>query len=207
MARRYQGRLVEWHDEQGYGFIQGISDPRHDRVFIHIRSFERSGPRPIQGCVLEYQLALDDRARPQAHHVRYVKAQDVQSAPAKPAVKQVHGFHLIYVLMSIYWVSLLVLSYAHLLPNFSLLIILFINSYCYWLFYRDKQAAIDGAARIPEQQLLLLCALGGWTAAWFAAQHFRHKTQKQPFRTYFALSIVLNIVLIAFSVWIIRLYH
>ena len=202
---RYQGRLIEWHDEQGYGFIQGISDPRHTRVFLHISHFERSGPRPIVGCVLDYQLGLDPQARPQALKVRYVKAQQVQKPAQSPAPQKL-AFHPIYMLMTLYWVGLLVLSHFQQLPNFSLLVILLINAYCYWLFYQDKQAAIAGKARVSEQQLLMLCALGGWTAAWFAAQHFRHKTQKQPFKTHFALSIVMHFALIAFSVWIIRLF-
>ena len=50
---RDQGRLVEWFDDKGYGFIQP-NDAHKDRVFIHIKDFARTGPRPIVGCALEY---------------------------------------------------------------------------------------------------------------------------------------------------------
>jgi len=42
---RDQGRLVEWFDEKGYGFIQPNDDSK-DRVFLHIKDFARQGPRP-----------------------------------------------------------------------------------------------------------------------------------------------------------------
>ncbi|GAA5001534.1 DUF1294 domain-containing protein [Acinetobacter puyangensis] len=201
---RYQGRLVEWHDEQGYGFIQGISDPKHQRVFLHIKSFQRSGPRPIQGCVVEYDLGLDNQSRPQAINVSYVKAGQVkgkQSAASASKQSKKNAWHPMYILMLIYWVALFVLSSFGKLPMLSIMIIMLINAYTYWLYQKDKQAALNGDFRISEQHLLLMNVLGGWTAAWFARQHFRHKTQKQPFKTYFALSIVLNLVLIAFAVF------
>ncbi|MFU8927316.1 DUF1294 domain-containing protein [Acinetobacter puyangensis] len=201
---RYQGRLVEWHDEQGYGFIQGISDPKHQRVFLHIKSFQRSGPRPIQGCVVEYDLGLDNQSRPQAINVSYVKAGQVkgkQSAASASNQSKKNAWHPMYILMLIYWVALFVLSSFGKLPMLSLMIIMLINAYTYWLYQKDKQAALNGDFRISEQHLLLMNVLGGWTAACFARQHFRHKTQKQPFKTYFALSIVLNLVLIAFAVF------
>ncbi|WP_394803140.1 cold-shock protein [Acinetobacter radioresistens] len=43
---RDQGRLVEWFDEKGYGFIQP-NEPDKGRVFLHIKDFARPGPRPI----------------------------------------------------------------------------------------------------------------------------------------------------------------
>lgn len=59
---RDQGRLVEWFDEQGYGFIQP-NDRQKDRVFLHIKDFARQGPRPIVGCALEYTVTVDERGR------------------------------------------------------------------------------------------------------------------------------------------------
>lgn len=47
---------------------------------------------------------------------------------------------------------------------------------------------------MPEATLLLFGALGGWLGALAAQQLFRHKTQKQPFKTWFILSVALNLV-------------
>lgn len=50
---RDQGRLVEWFDDKGFGFIQP-NDASKGRVFLHIKDFAQRGPRPIEGCALEY---------------------------------------------------------------------------------------------------------------------------------------------------------
>lgn len=195
---RFQGRLVEWHDEKGYGFIQGITDERHTRVFLHIKSFKRSGPRPIEGCVLEYELGLDDQSRPKAFNVSYVKANQVnkqRNTTTQPNTAKL-PFHPIYILMAIYWVTLLVASAFAAVPSFFLLMLSLINAYTYWIYAKDKKAAQHNEQRIPEQHLLMMSLFGGWTAAWFAQQNLRHKTQKQPFKKYYHLMIVLNILIL-----------
>ena len=82
---RDQGRLVEWFDDKGYGFIQP-NDAHKDRVFIHIKDFARTGPRPIVGCALEYTVILDERGRYRAQQVTYLKASQVIEHRAEPLV-------------------------------------------------------------------------------------------------------------------------
>ena len=194
---RFQGRLIEWHDEKGYGFIQGITDERHTKVFLHIKSFKRSGPRPIEGCVLEYELGLDEKSRPQALQVTYVKANQVNKKSGKPTstTSTKIPFHPIYILMVIYWVTILVASAFSAVPSFFILILSIVNAYTYWIYGKDKKAAQSNEQRVPEQHLLMMSLMGGWTAAWFAQQNLRHKTQKQPFKKYYHMMIGLNILL------------
>jgi uncharacterized membrane protein YsdA (DUF1294 family) len=59
-----------------------------------------------------------------------------------------------------------------------------INLIAYGLFGFDKQAAEQGRSRVPEKTLLLISAIGGSCGAVFAQKKFRHKTKKQPFKTY-----------------------
>lgn len=86
---RDQGRLVEWFDEKGYGFIQP-DDAEKERVFLHIKDFARPGPRPIIGCALEYLVILDERGRFRAQQVTYLKASQTRKAlkPTKTQKKQ-----------------------------------------------------------------------------------------------------------------------
>lgn len=66
-----------------------------------------------------------------------------------------------------------------------------------WLqFGADKRLAQSVSfrvRRVPEATLLTLAALGGTPAAWAAIRHFRHKTRKQPFRSYLLLITALQI--------------
>ncbi|MEX3018868.1 DUF1294 domain-containing protein [Kluyvera sp. STS39-E] len=61
----------------------------------------------------------------------------------------------------------------------------------------DKFAARKSWQRVPEMTLLAFGLVGGWLGAIAAQQLFRHKTQKQPFRTWFMLSVVLNVAALA----------
>lgn len=58
----------------------------------------------------------------------------------------------------------------------------------------DKLAARKAWRRVPESTLLMFGLLGGWPGAIVGQQLFRHKTQKQPFKTWFIISVILNIV-------------
>ncbi|RYZ92952.1 MAG: cold shock domain-containing protein, partial [Moraxellaceae bacterium] len=75
---RYQGQLVEWNDEQGYGFIQPLDRRQSQKIFMHIKSFAQRGPRPIIGAMLEYNVALDSQGRHNAQQVSYVLRKQTQ---------------------------------------------------------------------------------------------------------------------------------
>lgn len=60
----------------------------------------------------------------------------------------------------------------------------------------DKLAARKGWQRVPEITLLVFGFVGGWVGGLIGQQLFRHKTQKQPFRSWFMLSAIMNIVVV-----------
>ncbi|MCQ2004516.1 DUF1294 domain-containing protein [Rhizobium sp. NRK18] len=71
------------------------------------------------------------------------------------------------------------------------------NAAVYLTFLWDKLAAIHGHLRIRESTLLWLAFLGGSPGALIAQQRLRHKTRKEPFRSYLAAIAYLHIVLAA----------
>ena len=179
---RDQGRLVEWFDDRGYGFIQP-NDAHKQRVFLHIKDFARTGPRPIVGCALEYTVILDERGRYRAQQATYLKASQViehRSKPAQPTSAK--RWSAMQVGIVIYIVFMLIASFSKLLPPYTLLFVSLMNVLSYWLYAQDKEAAQLGNRRIPEQTLHIVDSLGGWCGGWLAQQKLRHKTQKQPFR-------------------------
>jgi uncharacterized membrane protein YsdA (DUF1294 family) len=60
------------------------------------------------------------------------------------------------------------------------------------LYGGDKAAARRGARRTPELVLHLASVAGGWPGALLGQRVFRHKTRKQPFRTIFWCTVVIN---------------
>ncbi|MGL4427460.1 MAG: DUF1294 domain-containing protein [Silvania sp.] len=64
------------------------------------------------------------------------------------------------------------------------------------IYGADKMAARKAWRRVPESTLLVFGLLGGWPGAIIGQQLFRHKTQKQPFKTRFMLSVILNVVIL-----------
>ena len=194
---RDQGRLVEWFDDKGYGFIQP-NDRSKDRVFLHIKDFAHQGPRPIVGCALEYTVLFDGDGRFRAQQVTYLKASQTQkivkkSEQFKPQPQKLKPMQIVCV---VYILLLVVLSFAGLLNGMLLLFISMINAATYWFYAQDKQAAELGTRRVSEKTLHLLSLLGGWPTAWLAQEKLRHKTQKQPFRRLYFCTIALNLVLI-----------
>jgi uncharacterized membrane protein YsdA (DUF1294 family) len=77
---------------------------------------------------------------------------------------------------------------------------LIINAITYFLFGFDKRAAEQGNSRIPEKTLLMASAIGGSVGAVLAQRRFRHKTQKQPFKTLLYSIIAAQIIL--FSIYV-----
>ncbi|HCL5251069.1 TPA: DUF1294 domain-containing protein [Salmonella enterica] len=65
------------------------------------------------------------------------------------------------------------------------------------LYGMDKMAAHKAWRRVPESTLLMFGVVGGWPGAIVGQQLFRHKTQKQPFKTYFIVSVIVSISVMA----------
>tara|TARA_R110000751_G_scaffold146094_7_gene249949 strand:+ start:191410 stop:191757 length:348 start_codon:yes stop_codon:yes gene_type:complete len=72
-----------------------------------------------------------------------------------------------------------------------------INLAGFLVFAWDKHCARQGRWRVKERTLLLLAALGGSIGIIAGQRILRHKTRKQPFRTYLAAIVIMQIVLLA----------
>ncbi|MEZ8059058.1 DUF1294 domain-containing protein [Vibrio splendidus] len=68
----------------------------------------------------------------------------------------------------------------------------------FFVYAKDKRAAINGNWRVPEKTLHAFSVAGGWLGALIAQDKLRHKTQKQPFRSIYWLTVAMNV---AVFVW------
>ncbi|MBJ8443967.1 DUF1294 domain-containing protein [Acinetobacter bereziniae] len=209
---RDQGRLVEWFDDKGYGFIQP-NDGLKERVFLHIKDFAQKGPRPIVGCALEYVVQLDGQGRYKAKQVTYLKATQTVHAKTNRTsqntlnAQKASSLQPMQIICIVYIVALAILSISGLLNGMILLFVSIINVMTYWFYAQDKEAAQMNQRRVPENTLHILAFLGGWPAAWLAQQRLRHKTQKQPFRKIYFCTIVFNILLILWLISPLNVFH
>lgn len=71
--------------------------------------------------------------------------------------------------------------------------LLLINVLTLAMYGADKMAARRAMRRVPESTLLVFGLIGGWPGAIIGQQLFRHKTQKQPFKTYFIVTVIVSI--------------
>jgi len=63
-----------------------------------------------------------------------------------------------------------------------LLGLLLLNTYSFFLAWKDKRAAKKHAWRVPEASLWTVSIVGGAIGLWFAMLVFRHKTKHLTFR-------------------------
>ena len=71
--------------------------------------------------------------------------------------------------------------------------LLLVNVLTLAIYGVDKMAARRAWRRVPESTLLVVGCGGGWAGAIAGQQLFRHKTQKQPFRTWFIISAIASL--------------
>jgi cold shock CspA family protein len=69
---RYQGRITDWKDSRGFGFITPNSGG--ERVFVHIGAFEKGQRRPVGNEIVTYEIVNDPRKGNRAAAVRYREA-------------------------------------------------------------------------------------------------------------------------------------
>ena len=182
---RRAGVLVDWRDERGFGFI--APDGGGPKVFVHVSAFP-SGRRPTAGRHVTYVLATDRNGRPAAQDVTYVGR-----GPA-PSVASGSGPALVVALAYLALVAGLVVEDR--LAPWVLGVVAALSVITYGTYVADKKAAQAGRWRVDESTLHVLAVAGGWPGALVARHHVRHKTRKQPFRTIFWMTVLVNVAVI-----------
>jgi len=188
---RLAGRITDWVDDKGFGFV--VPNGGGDRAFVHINAFQRGSRRPVTGDLISYLPFKDQRGRLNANEIRHAGQKIVAPRAPSRVPRTALGAAAL--------ASAAALGAVSLLPILLVAALYGLSALAYLMYWLDKSAAQTNGQRTPENTLHLVGLAGGWPGALIAQQRFRHKTIKQPFQTVFWVTVVLNMAVIA---WLIK---
>ncbi|WP_119718573.1 DUF1294 domain-containing protein [Cognatilysobacter tabacisoli] len=182
---RYVGRLADWNDDKGFGFVTPHGGG--DRAFVHIRAFERAVRRPVDGELLSYAVVRDARGRLNASAVRF--AGQVSSASRRPRTPDA----LWYALAAAFLGFLALGAALGRVPWLIAAVYAVASVIAFGAYGFDKAAARRGGQRTPEATLHLIDVIGGWPGALVAQRRYRHKSTKAAFQSTFWFTVAVNV--------------
>jgi uncharacterized membrane protein YsdA (DUF1294 family)/cold shock CspA family protein len=180
---RHKGKVTDWKDEQGFGFISPSLGGK--KVFLHISAFSRRGRRPVENDIVTYDLTLDRQKRPRASNVRFSR-----ETPAPSPRGRSDATALTIPALFLAFVAAVVV--AGRLPVIILGIYAGASIVAFLAYATDKSAAIHNRWRTSESTLHLISLAGGWPGALLAQKVLRHKSRKEGFRRVYWATVVLN---------------
>ena len=180
---RYQGKIISWKDEQGFGFI--APNGGGPQVFVHVKSLPSSATRPAENDVVTYELSFNQKGQPRADNVAFVRDRAARP-PSQDTGMTSHAAAAGYLGV----VAMLVLFGK--LPAVVFGAYLGMSVLAFIVYGADKSAARNNRWRTKESTLHILGLAGGWPGALMAQQVFRHKSKKQAFQAAFWFTVAIN---------------
>ncbi len=184
---RYQGRLADWNDDKGFGFV--VPNGGGERAFVHIKAFARASRRPIDGDLITYTITRDARGRLQANAIRFAGETPPVDDRAKPGWLG-PAFALLFT------ATLAGTVFTDQLPVNILLAYAVVSTIAFIAYGLDNSAATAGRQRTPESTLHFLGLICGWPGALLAQRVFRHKSRKAAFQSTFWGTVALNVIVL-----------
>lgn len=201
---RQQGKLTEWNDARGFGFVQ--PNGGGDRCFVHIRAFTARDRRPALGDVITYEVQRDAQGRLNAAGMRFALQRDgTRSATGTHARPHNRRDRLPRTSLALLFLSAMVIAAAlGRCPHWMAAAYLGLSGVTYLFYWHDKAAAQRDQQRTPENVLQMLALFGGWPGALIAQATLRHKNRKTSFQIVFWLVVALNVAALW---WVCRHYR
>lgn len=197
---RFQGKVFNWNDDKGFGFVE--PNGGGERAFVHIKAFTPRSRRPVDGEVITYELVRENNNRCKAENIQF--ARDLKGAstrqasikrinPHKANKRRTNNNTTVNVFLVLFWVALVVSILVGALPLVIGGVYLVMSMTAFIAYALDKSAAKNGRWRTKESTLHLFAFLGGWPGALLAQNRLRHKSSKAEFKNVFWFTVVLNL--------------
>ncbi len=180
---RYQGKITDWKDDKGFGFI--TPNGGGPRVFVHIKSFTNRQQRPVGDELVTYELGHDAKGRPQANSAAFVLKRTSSARPSRTG-------NVSFILTAAFLALVAGSAFSGKLPVEVAWFYLAASLAAFLAYALDKSAARSGKWRTKESTLHLIGLAGGWPGALAAQRLLRHKSRKQSFQIVFWATVILN---------------
>ncbi len=174
---RHQGRIHDWNDDKGFGFV--TPNGGGDRAFVHIKAFAGRARRPANGDIVTYATTRDAKGRLQAADIRFANAAPSTDTRTRPGILG-PAFAL--------------LAFAGIVGAGAYAVM---SAVAFVAYGMDKAAANAGRWRTPESTLHLFGLACGWPGAVLAQRLFRHKSRKREFQVVFWVTVAINLIALA----------
>jgi uncharacterized membrane protein YsdA (DUF1294 family)/cold shock CspA family protein len=182
---RYEGKLIKWYDDKGFGFIRATADSKD--VFLHVSEIQKMKRRPIINELVTYEINKDNQGRFRAINVGYQTSTNLNKQPSKTTFSPLF---LTFILL--FTAFIFERTINGFLPDLFPILFLGINLFIFLYYYQDKTAALKNEWRTPENTLHWFSLLGGWAGAYIAQKTFKHKHKKISFMWVYKLTVIIN---------------
>lgn len=193
---KYQGRIKQWDDVKGFGFVEpnggGI------RAFVHIKAFKQRSRRPINGDIIIYEIEKDKQGSHRAHNISLLKDYKAKRSSTNKHTSQTKRN---VILLSFFCSVLALLTLSGQLPAVVSIVYGALSLVTVLFYGIDKFAAKNNMWRISEAKLHLLSLTGGWPGALIAQQLFKHKRSKSAFMSVYWITVVVNLIVLGLIVF------
>jgi len=188
------GKVVEWNDARGFGFILPIAGTQH-RLFFHIRDYARPGRRPEIGELVKYTPSRGKDGKECAVAIRRARHGTRKSTRQHhPSNTSVLSGPLQFALLAMYTGALAWSVHSGHVPLWFAYAISTASVVTFLLYLVDKQASRARRRRVPEANLHLLELIGGWPGALLGQLLLRHKSSKRDYQWVFWCIVATNVV-------------
>ncbi|MBD3586722.1 DUF1294 domain-containing protein [Salinimonas sp. HHU 13199] len=185
---KYKGKIVQWNDEKGFGFVQPMIDSQ--RVFFHISALTQRGRRPANGDIVIYTIESDKQNKMRIKHMNFSGKQARKTAGSR--------VRLLPVMIAIGVIGgLLAMAATNDVPIVVPALYGVASLPAFAFYAKDKSAAKRGKWRTPESHLHLINLVGGWPGGLIAQTHLRHKSSKTSFLVTFWATVLVNMLILA----------
>ena len=187
---QFAGIIKSWNDERGYGFIEPTLGG--EDIFVHVKAYRSRGLRPTVGQCVTFEVEVNANGKKRARRVEMVQPSRRRLHARTQGSSRRSGSS--YVAIALFGLVYIIAAFIWHVPGWVASLHVVASIAAFLAYAIDKSAAASGARRIPENTLLMLGLAGGWPGAIVAQQMLRHKSIKQPFRSAFWATVIMNVL-------------